>query len=358
MLQPRLTPAASIRAMVEWYATHVYGRLEGAGQVPFYCDVARVGRFAVAPAALARGDEAAVFGLFVALTMYQSRRDVDIMEKQRVMPVRAAEALVDPQRLHLAVAQSRCEHLRDGATFDERCDVRRTFVRDGASRDGATCDHRPRTPCHVKDASVAIGRMGDLGKMATSAWLHLRPPPAVSRAADMATPSGGYAQRLRREHAAPQGFAALLARVCASHAAPAQRAAVMVTEIARFYHVGEKLASMFVAALATPALAPGLTPWFPALDGNALVVVDTNVARVIAALRPRGKNTYAARAAWLRKHAAQIDLSMIRRDWPAYSPRLMQQALYWYRSRSNREAAGLACRDSTHATCVARICPF
>lgn len=81
--------------MVKWYATHVYGRLEGVGQVPFYCDPARVGRFAVAPMALARGDDAAVFGLFVALTMYQSRRDVDIMEKQRVMPVRAAAALVE-----------------------------------------------------------------------------------------------------------------------------------------------------------------------------------------------------------------------------------------------------------------------
>ncbi len=344
--------------MVKWYATHVYGRLEGVGQVPFYCDPARVGRFAVAPMALARGDDAAVFGLFVALTMYQSRRDVDIMEKQRVMPVRAAAALVDPQRVHLAVAQSRCEHLRDGSTFDAHCDVRRTFIRDGATRDSATCDHRPRTPCHVKDASVAIGRMGDLGKMATSAWLHLQTPPAASRAADMAPTSGGYGQRLQRESAVPQGFAALLARVCSLHAAPAQRAAAMVTEVARFYHVGEKLASMFVAALATPALAPGLTPWFPALDGNSLVVVDTNVARVIAALRPRGKDTYAARATWLRKQAALIDLSMIRSDWPAYSPRLMQQALYWYRSRSNREAAGLGCNDAQHTSCVARICPF
>ena len=376
---------ASLRTMVEWYATHVYGQLEGAGTVPFYCDAARVGRFAVDPASLARGDEAALFGLFVALTMYQSRRDVDIMQKQREMPARAATALVDPRRVQRAVAQSPCERLRDAATFDATCDVRRTFVRDGATRDAATCNHRPRTPCHVKDASLAIGRMGDLGKMATSAWLHLQTLPTAvtpigdfvvaatlpTRAADLAPTGNGYAAMLRkvlpspgRNPALPQaGFAALFAAICRRYAAPAQRAAEMVAAVATFYHVGEKLASMFVAALSTPALAPGLTPWFPALDGNSLLVIDTNVARVLDVLRPSGTNTYAARSAWLRKHAATIDLSTVRSDWPAHSPRLMQQASYWYRSRSNREVAGLGC---THAApdaalphfCVLRICPF
>ena len=43
---------------------------------------------------------------------------------------------------------------------------------------------------------------------------------------------------------------------------------------ALFERVGRKLATMFVSALSTPALAPGLTPWFPDIDGNELVVVD------------------------------------------------------------------------------------
>ena len=376
--------------MVEWYAAHVYGQLEGASTLPFYCDAARVGRFAVDPSKLARGDEDALFGLFVALTMYQSRRDVDIMQKQRDMPARAVAALVDPRRVQLAVTQSPCEHLQDAATFDATCDVRRTFVRDGARRDTATCDHRPRTPCHVKDASLAIGRMGDLGKMATSAWLHLQTLPTAmalttahvavdagivslaelpNRAADFAPMQGGYAARLHNEiqtqqknaPAAATGFAALFTAICRQPTTPAQRAAAMVAAVATFYHVGEKLASMFVAALSTPALAPGLTPWFPLLDGNSLLVVDTNVARVIDVLRRRGTNTYAARAAWLRKHAATIDLSTVRSDWPVHSPRLMQQALYWYRSRSNRDAAGLVCGHATTTkltSCVVRICPY
>ncbi len=373
--------------MVEWYAANVYGRLEGVGTLPFYCDPARIGRFAVDPQKLACGDAAAVFGLFVTLTMYQSRRDVDIMHKQLAMPARAAAALVDARQLKLAVAQSPCEQLRAAATFDAACNVRRTFVRDGARRDAATCTHRPRTPCHVKDASLAIGRMGDLGKMATSAWLHLQTLPAAmtrevegaavgahtsafaSRAADLAPMARGYAATLGnvallhhgpdvRPHQA--GFAALFAAICRRYATPAQRAAAMVAAVATFYHVGEKLASMFVAALATPALAPGLTPWYPALDGNSLLVIDTNVARVIDLLRPRGAKTYAARAGWLRKHAAALDLSTVRPDWPTHSPRLMQQALYWYRSRSNREAVGLPCEHPGRLSswCLPRICPY
>lgn len=380
-----------MRTMVEWYAAHVYGQFEGAGTVPFYCDAARVGRFAVDPASLARGDEAAVFGLFVALTMFQSRRDVDIMRKQREMPARAATALVDPRRVQRAVAQSPCERLRDAATFDAGCNVRRTFVRHGATRDAATCDHRPRTPCHVKDASLAIGRMGDLGKLATSAWLHLQTLPTAlmrpatksdvaawtatlpTRAADFAPTGNGYAAMLRevtlpslnRTAVSPHaGFAGLFTAICQRYATPAQRAAAMVAAVATFYHVGEKLASMFVAALSTPALAPELTPWFPALDGNSLLVIDTNVARVMDCLRPSGAKTYAARSAWLRRHAASFDLSTVRADWPAHSPRLMQQALYWYRSRSNREVVGLRCNhDASHDAqlsqfCVLRICPF
>jgi len=46
----------------------------------------------------------------------------------------------------------------------------------------------------------------------------------------------------------------------------------------------------------TPALAPGLTPLFPDINGNVLVVVDTNVARAVDALRkPGAPKTYEAR---------------------------------------------------------------
>ncbi|MCB9559314.1 MAG: hypothetical protein H6708_02765 [Kofleriaceae bacterium] len=184
----------------------------------------------------------------------------------------------------------------------------------------------------MKDATLAIGRMGDMGKLGTLAWLHLRE-------------LGGFRQ--------------LLQTAAETTATPAAAADHVVEALARVYRIGIKLATMYVSALATPALAPGLTPWWPRLDGNYLVVVDANVGRVIDALRPRGVGTYAARAAWFRHHAAAIDLRRFHRSWPRTSPRLVQQAVYAFRSRSNRAAAGDSCSGTRacHAG-TPTLCPF
>lgn len=310
--------------IVTWYATTVYGRWEGPGHRPFYCDARRVGHFAVAEDALAAGDDDALFRLFVLRAMYQSRRDVDIMALQRQMPPSAVTAMASPRHLHVLIDKARCEHLVDPRLFDEQCSVRRDFV-----RDRATCSHRPRTACHVKDATMAIRRMGDMGMIATSAWLHLRHD------------GGGLSHQLHR--------------ATADVTDAGQRADAIVSYLTRFHGVGIKLATMFVSALATPPLAPGLTPWWPHLDGHQLIVVDTNVMRGVDILRPRGSKTMPARATWLRKAAAKLDLSRYGHDWPRTSPRMLQQALYWFRSRSNRVAHGDFC---TTADCRVRVCPF
>ncbi len=154
---PRAPIPVILDALVAWYAARVYGVLEGPGCVPFYCDPARVGGFAVEAGALAAGQPAALFQLYVTLAMYQSRRDVDVMAIQRAMPRREARAMVQPRRLALAVEAARCGHLRTADGFDAGCSVYRVPV-GGAS----TCADRPRSPCHVKDATAAIGRMGDM----------------------------------------------------------------------------------------------------------------------------------------------------------------------------------------------------
>lgn len=328
----RMSARRDLLAMVRWYAANVYGRLEGPGATPFYADRARVGAFAVAPAALARGDEAALHQVVATLAMYQSRRDVDVMAIQRGMATRDAAAITSPYRLRLAIAGSRCAQLRDAATFDAGCDVRRALAADGR-RGRATCAHRPRTPCHVKDATAAIGRMGDMGMLATSAWLHVD---------------------------AAGGYAALLAGARAGAASPAEAADRMVAALARVRRIGTKLATMIVSALAVDELAPGLAPWAGALDAHHLVVVDANVMRVIDVLRPRGPRTYAAYAAWLRARAAGLDLRQVHPGWPRTSARLVQQALYWFRSRANRDAVGLACdvASAPCAGCVPRACAY
>lgn len=199
-----------LRQAVAWYADRVYGRIEGPGCVPFYCDPQRVGAFAVDPRALARGAPEAVFGLFAALTMYQSRRDVDIMAKQREMSRAHVALMTKPRLLARAILAHPCAHLVDATRFGLGCDV---YRRD----DGRyACATRPRTPCHVKTTSAAIARMAPLGKLPTSAWLQLRE-------------AGG-------------NFEALRASICAAAAAPARRAQLLVAEIAKIFHVGEKLA--------------------------------------------------------------------------------------------------------------------
>lgn len=181
---------------------------------------------------------------------------------------------------------------------------------------------------------MTIRRMGDMGKIPTSAFLHLR--------------SVG-------------GLGAVVRVATAAHHDEHARAEALVREFSRIYRIGTKLATMFVSALSTPELAPGLTPWWPHVSGAHLVVVDANVSRVVSIVTRGRVTAYEAQGAWLRRIAAGIDLRRVRQGWPRSSPRLVQQALYIYRSRSNRAAQGDPCRDrggEPCAGCVPSVCPF
>jgi len=293
---------------------------------PYYSDPSRVGGFAIESALLAVGDPPSLFRLFVTMAMYQARRDIVIMRQQRTLPAEGVSLLTDAVRLENSIATNPCRVLNSADAFDQGCDV----AKDGSQVD---CRHHPGAPCHVKEATVAFNRMGDMGKLPTSAWLR------VWR-------NGGLGE--------------LLAEVSRLVASPTERAALLVERFAGVHRVGRKLAAMFVSALSTPALAPGLTPWFPEVDGNELVVVDTNVARAADVLRPAGARTYAARERWLCEQSAQVDLREFHPDVPSFSPRLVQQALYAFCSRSNRRAQGDPCAlgPVTCESCVPVLCPF
>ena len=177
---------------------------------------------------------------------------------------------------------------------------------------------------------MAIGRMGDLGKMSTSAWLRLGGP----------------------------GLGGWFDEACTVTADPHQRAAWLVARVATIYRIGQKLASMFVSALSVVELA-GIAPWSPEVDGSRIVVVDANVVRAIRIWRrDRGARTYAASTSWLIAAADQIDLSQLRRDLPSRSPRFVQQAIFLFRSRSNRAALGDKCASRPCTACPSRVCPF
>ena len=316
-------PHEQLASVVLWF----FDAEQPTGRAPFYCDPDRVGPFAVAPDQLAAGDDAAVFRLFVTLSMYQALRDVVIMRQQRSLPQASMRVVADVAFVKRSIARHECPMLRLADAFEKGCDVSKV----GEVVDCGTC---PGAACHVKDATVVFNRMGDMGKLPTSAWLQLWRAGGVREA---------------------------LASVCREEDSPTKRAALLVERFARVHRVGRKLATMFVSALSTPALAPGLTPWFPEIDGNDLVVVDTNVARAVDALRePDAPRTYDARERWVREQAAQLDLREFRPDLPSYSPRLIQQALYAFCSRSNRVAQGRACAGDTAPcpTCAPALCPF
>lgn len=324
---PRIAPATieEITRIVHWYLGTAYGRWEGPGTVPFYGDPRRVGRFAVDLDALAARDPDAIFHLLITLGAYQARRDVDIMAIQRSISARRAAEMTSPRRLRVLIEDSACVYTRDPDTFDRCCDVRRDF-----ERDRATCGARPRIRCHVKDATEAIGRMGDLGKIPTSAWLHLG--------------AGGLER--------------WFAEVCLLEDDPQARARRLVARVSTLYRIGVKLASMFVTALSVPELG-WRAAWAPEVDGSRIVVVDANVGRAINIWRRnRGPKTYAVLARWLIAAADQIELSRMRSTLPRRSPRLVQQAVYLFRSRSNRAALGDACAAKPCSSCPSRVCPF
>jgi hypothetical protein len=315
-----------LERIVAWYLRTAFERWEGPGVQPFYADPARVGRFAVNLDAVAARDPAALFHVLVTLAAYQSRRDVDIMAIQQAMPARQAIAMTSPRRLRVLVEQTPCPNLRDAGTFDRACDVRRDFA-----RDRTTCDTRPRTACHVKDATTAIGRMGDLGKTPTSAWLHL----------------------------GPAGLSRWFDEACAAHRDPHVRAANMIERVSAIYRIGVKLASMFVSALSVPELGIGAAAWAPELDGSRVVVVDANVGRAIRTWRRgRGAGTYVANARWFVEASDEINLSRLRTGLPRSSPRFVQQAVYLFRSRFNRIAHQDACAREACLECPSSLCPF
>lgn len=324
--QPRPRAVDEVAAIVGWYLRHAYGTVEGPGRVPYFADPSRVGAFAVDLAALRARDDAALFRLLILMGLYQSRRDVDIMTSQRTMRVRAATALTSTSRLRVLVSESRCNRLRTASEFDAGCDVHRDI-----ERGTATCSHRPLSPCHVKDATLAIRRMNDMGMLPTSAWLHI----------------------------GPSGLRRWFDDACAASSSPTERARLLAARLATIRRIGPKLAAMYVSALSVPELTPGFAPWRPEVDGSRLVVVDANVARVVDHLRRgRGPRTYDRMASWLIAVADRIDLRQLRRGLPASSPRLVQQALYVFRSRSNRVDRADGCASRPCRTCPSRACPF
>jgi len=149
--------------------------------------------------------------------------------------------------------------------------------------------------------------------------------------------------------------------ILSNSSTPEQRATKVIQQLSQVFRVGTKLATMWTSALSTPSLAPGLTPFFPAIQGDELVVIDTNVSQSIRFLgNAKTGVSYQAQATWLDYQAQGIDLKAFDSGVASYSPRMVQQALYWYRSKSNRVAIADPCasKQTRCNTCCPELCPF
>jgi hypothetical protein len=322
-----LNALGTLSKVAIWYFSTVYGQQESKRLIPTHCDSTKVGYFAVDPNLLAEAETSSLFKLLIALSMFQALRDVVIQRQQQAMSPSDVRVVADLTYLHRAISVHPCPVLRSAEVFGQGCDV----TKSGKAVD---CHRFPGKPCHVKQATVIFNRMGDMGKLPTSALLLFwKEGPKVNP----------------------------FMNIFAEPVSPLLRAEALIKTLSNVHRVGEKLATMFVSALSTPILYPGLSPWYPQIDGNELVVIDTNVARAVDQLRPLdGSRTYKARANWIRARAHDLDLQSYNTSLPSYSPRLLQQALYAFCSKSNRVEAGDPCATKPGAcqNCAPQLCPF
>ncbi len=284
------------------------------GTPRMFCDATAVGRFAVKPGPLRRGEPATLFRVLIATAMFQRRQDQQILRVLQNMPPADVAEVTDQEALLALVDESECDLVKSNATLLAECDL----TKDTKTRLGV-CSARPAIRCHLKRHTVALKRYGHFGKVPTSAALALR-------------------------EAGAQDLAALRAQVLTQTRDPTERALQLEAALSRSWRVSQKIASMFLSAISTPELSWPNAPWSRGVDWTRFVVVDSNVDLFLATIGYRGLTTYDSRREFVRAVARDVDLtSHDRRLEHAYNPRLVQQAMYLFMSAANRRALPADC---------------
>ena len=311
------------RAVTRWYLDSYYGTPADTGLAAMFCDPARVGHFAVDPAALAAGEGAALFRLLVTMTMFQRRSDAQIMRVLRGIERADALELTDADGLLELAAQAGCEHLASTQSIKDGCDL----AKDPETKLGV-CSQRPGLSCHLKRHTVLLRRYGHFGKVPTSAALMVR----ASGAADLA---------------------GLKASVWSAVTDPLERALALERALCEAWRVSEKIAAMFLSAVTNPDLSGSLAPWRQGVDTARFVVVDSNVDLYLKAVGYSGAWTYSARRSFVQRLAQGVALDELRAGLSRFNPRLVQQALYMFMSLSNRRESDGDCSYEGVAACGA-----
>jgi hypothetical protein len=321
------TQVSTVREVVRWYLETYYSSADDIGLLSTFTAVNRVGHMAVDRDAIASGVPEALFRLLVTVAMFQRLRDVLVLKILRSLPAAAARELTSARELLALSAGAACEHAHTNRSLIAVCDL----TKDPTSRRG-TCSVAPERPCYLKGHTELLRRYGHFGKVPTSLALALA------------------------EHGATD-LSVLRSQVLDFDPDPLLRAQELERRLSDAWRVNRKIASMFLSLVSTPDIGLAAPPWIQGIDWTWYVVVDSNVDLFLASVGYEGPMTYDARREHVRRLAARIDLSDLRRDLVPYNPRLVQQALFMFAGQSNRRAAVADCSKRAGAcdTCTPSV---
>lgn len=328
-MTPSKKQVDATRAVVEWYRATHYGTDGDVGMVGMFCTPSTVGEFASNRVALERGDDEELFKLLVTVAMFQRLRDALVMNILRGISAPDAATLTSAKALVNLTRKSPCSHTRTNEALLGLCDLTKDANGNGC------CFAEPGLACHLKEHTVLLKRYGHFGKMPTSAALSV-------------AHGGGSLGRLRGD-------------IFASTRDPLDRAQQLTARLSEIWRVSDKLSAMYLSLVCAPHMGLATPPWQEGVDWSWFVVVDRNVDLFLESIGYDGPGTYEARRTFVRELAAKVDLRVVDRAWPAFHPRLVQQAMYLFMSASNRRAATADCMHLRSCVkcpaALARRCP-
>lgn len=297
--------------ITEWYLERYHMTEWDVGLPEMFFDERRVGPFAVEEPAFTRGDSATLFKVLATVVMFQRRSDAQIMRVLRSIPRADAEVMCSQEAL-LTLARGGCELGASLGALIERCDLRKD------DQGTPTCGARPERPCHMKRHSQLLKRYGHFGKVHSSLALAIEE-------------RGGDLEALRRE--------------ALRRADPLEAARWLEEALSTAWRISSKIACMFLSLLTAPDLSRVAPPWGGgSIDWRHFVVIDSNVDLALRSLGYAGSmSSYEARRSFLRALAERVDLSRLDGSLSPNNPRLIQQALYLFMSKSNRRECPRDC---------------
>jgi hypothetical protein len=135
---------------------------------------------------------------------------------------------------------------------------------------------------------------------------------------------------------------------------PHARAVALQEALSRSWRINDKIAGMYLSAVTNRDLSGDMAPWADGVDGvdaDHFVVLDSNVDLFLKTIGYAGSMTYRARRIFVQALAARVHLDEFHRGVRRYNPRIVQQALYMFMSKSNRRDSAADCSRQAPSSC-------